>query len=100
MFDYQRIVDDIRSSLSSTSVEGVDFLRAATADYAVACDEVNERLRQCGALLHKGLRSEAIQLCEMEPNLLEVAASLDFPERSQWDQLAPVSVSSRLRPCC
>ena len=51
MLDYQRIVDDLRSSLSCYCAEGDDFLRAAAADYSVACDEVNERLHQCGALL-------------------------------------------------
>ncbi len=84
MLDYQRIVDDVRSSLFSNSPEGVDFLRSAAADYAVACDEINERLRRCGALLKQGLRSEAIQLAEIEPNLLDLVATLDFPEREQW----------------
>jgi len=88
MLDYQRIVDDVRSSLYSHSAEGMDFLRAAAADYSVACDEVNERLRQCGSLLRKGLRSEAIQLCEIDPNALDVVAILDFPERDQWIELS------------
>jgi hypothetical protein len=87
MLDYQRIVDDVRSSMFSNSMEGVDFLRAAAADYAVACDEINERLRRCGALLRQGLRSEAIHLAEIEPNLLDVVATLDFSERGQWEQV-------------
>ena len=87
MLDYQRIVDDVRSSLFSNSPEGVDFLRSAAADYSVACDEVNERLRRCGALLKKGLRSEAVQLGEIDPNLLDTVATLDFPERQQWVEL-------------
>ncbi|HEV2971294.1 MAG TPA: hypothetical protein VGY55_15065 [Pirellulales bacterium] len=87
MLDYQRIVDDVRSSMFSNSMEGVDFLRSAAADYSVACDEVNERLRRCGSLLRQGLRSEAIQLAEIEPNLLDLVATLDFPERSQWEQV-------------
>jgi hypothetical protein len=88
MLDYQRIVDDVRSSLYSHSAEGLDFLRAAAADYSVACEEVNERLRHCGALLRQGLRSEAIQLAEIDPNLLDVVAILDLPERDQWLDLA------------
>jgi hypothetical protein len=88
MLDYQRIVDDVRSSLYAYSAEGIDFLRAAAADYSVACDEVNERLRQCGSLLRQGLRSEAIQLGEIDPNVLDVAAILDFPERDDWIELA------------
>ena len=88
MLDYQRIVDDVRSSLYSHSAEGMDFLRAAAADYSVACDEINERLRQCGSLLRKGLRSEAIQLNEIDPNALDVVAIFDFPERDQWIELS------------
>ena len=72
----------------SNSMEGVDFLRSAAADYSVACDDVNERLRRCGALLRQGLRSEAIQLADIEPNLLDLVATLDFPERRQWEEVA------------
>jgi hypothetical protein len=88
MLDYLHIVDDIRSTLDSQSVDAVDFLRAAAADYSMACDEANQRLSQCGALLRKGLRSEAIQLCEIEPNLLDAVAILDFTERPEWIETA------------
>jgi hypothetical protein len=86
MLDYQRIVDDVRSSLGSADGDELDFLCAAAADYSVACDEVNERLHQCGSLLRQGLRSEAIQLADTEPNLLDLVALLDFPEREQWSE--------------
>ena len=88
MLDYQRIVDDLRSSLSCYCAEGDDFLRAAAADYSVACDEVNERLHQCGELLRRGLRSEAIQVANIEPNLLDAVALLDFPERAEMAEAA------------
>jgi DNA-binding FrmR family transcriptional regulator len=87
MLDYQRIVDDVRSALINNGQDGDDFLHGAAADYSLAIDEVNERLRQCGAFLRKGLRSEAIQLCEVEPNLLDVVGILDFPERDTWNEL-------------
>jgi hypothetical protein len=87
MLDYQRIVDDVRSALFNNGQDGDDFLQGAAADYSLAIDEANERLRQCGALLRKGLRSEAIQLCEVEPNLLDVVEILDFPERDTWKEL-------------
>ncbi len=88
MFDYQRIVDDVRSALATAGPETVDFMRLAAADYMVACDEVNDRLRKCGELLRKGLRSEAIYLADLEPNLLDAVAALDFPEYDQWKQVA------------
>ena len=87
MLDYQRIVDDVRSVLFIDSRDGDDFLQGAAADYSLAIDEANERLRQCGTLLRKGLRSEAIRLCEVEPNLLDVVEILDFPERDNLNEL-------------
>ena len=48
---------------------------------------MNERLRRCDGFLRRGLRSEAIQLAEIEPVLLDFVAMLDFPERPQWNEL-------------
>ncbi len=62
-------------------------LRAVAGEFSAACNEVNERLGQCGEWLHKGLRGEALQLCETEPNLLEAVALLDFAELEPWRQL-------------
>ena len=87
MLDYQRILDDVQISLDSTSGETLDLLRSAAGDYRLACEEVNERLRRCDGFLRRGLRSEAIQLAEIEPVLLDVVAMLDFPERPQWSAL-------------
>ena len=87
MLDYQRIVDDVRGALLNNADAGDDFLQAAAADYFLAVDEANQRLGACGALLRKGLRSEAIQLCEVEPNLLDVMQTLDFPEGQAWREL-------------
>jgi hypothetical protein len=84
MQDYQRIVDDLRGSLYAQDEQGMDFLRHVAAEYSLACDEVNDRLRKCGAFLRQGLRSEAIQFGENEPNLLDTVAILDFPERTDW----------------
>jgi hypothetical protein len=87
MLDYQRIADDVRGMLFTGGQEEPDFLRATAADYSLAVDQVNERLRQCATLLHKGLRSEALQLCEIEPNLLDLVAVLDFSDRLQWAEM-------------
>lgn len=87
MLDYQRIIDDVHSALFDNGQNQEDFLQGVAADYSLAIDEANERLRQCGTLLRKGLRSEAIQLCEVEPNLLDVVQTLDLPERESWNEL-------------
>jgi hypothetical protein len=65
-----------------------DGLRETAAAYREACQAINQRLRRCEEFLAKGLRSEALHLAEAEPPVLDTLASLDFPERSQWDELA------------
>lgn len=83
MIDYQRVVEDLRNALYAASAGQAESLPATAEAYSQACHAINERLRQCGALLRQGLRSEAIQQCELEPNLLDLVAMLDFPERQQ-----------------
>jgi hypothetical protein len=87
MIDYQRTIDNIRSILASAAPPSMENVWAVAVEYADACDAVNERLRGCGQLLRDGLRSEAIQRCEMEPNLLNLMATLDFPESYTWTAL-------------
>ncbi len=90
MVDYQRIIDNIRSILASAETASLEFLSATAAEYAEACDHVNERLRKCSELLREGLRSEAIQQSEAEPNLLSLVATLDCPEVGEWTALLSV----------
>jgi len=87
MIDYQRTIDNIRSIVGSVGVTLPEAMAAAAAEYAQACEATNERLRKCGQLLNDGLRSEAIQQCEAEPNLLSLVATLDFPELPEWQVL-------------
>jgi len=87
METYQYYIDDIQSAVFSPETAEPDFLRDSAAQYAEACAEVNDRLREAARLLHRGLRSEALQLAEEEPNLLDTVASLDFPELPTWTEL-------------
>ncbi|MCA9015742.1 MAG: hypothetical protein KDA77_10465, partial [Planctomycetaceae bacterium] len=48
---------------------------------------INSRLRRCDALLGQGLRSEAIQLAEQEPDVLTAVSYLDFAEWDEWADL-------------
>ena len=45
------------------------------------------RLEQVDALLQKGLRTEAIELADLEPNLNDLLTALDFPELVPWNDL-------------
>ncbi len=84
MIDYQRIAEDIRTAVACNGREARTLLAESAADYAAAAEEINSRLRQCAELLKKGLRSEALQLCEREPNLLDIVGTLDLPELAEW----------------
>jgi hypothetical protein len=88
MVDSHRTVDDIRAFLNGGNQTFRDGLRELASADADACREANERLRRCEEFLNKGLRSEAIQLAEIEPVLLDLLAVLDFPERSRWEELS------------
>jgi len=87
MPDYHQIVDQIRAFVQATDQTRTPVLDELAKAYAEACAEVSQRLVRCQRLLQQGLRSEAIQLAEAQPRLLDAVASLDFPERAAWDEL-------------
>jgi hypothetical protein len=84
MPDYQQLVDDIRSFLHSNDHALTESVKELAIAYTDACQDVNQRLRRCTDFLQQGLRSEAIQLAQAKPMLLDQLAVLDFPERSEW----------------
>ena len=87
MADYHQIVEQIRMALHAGD-SGVNGRLAGLASaYADACSEAAHRLARCHRLLQQGLRSEALQLAEDEPKLLDLLTVLDFPERAEWDDL-------------
>jgi hypothetical protein len=88
MIELQTIVDDIVSFLQSANRTEDDRLRQVAAKYATACEEANIRMRRCGELLKAGLHAEVVHLAEMQPRLLEIYATLDFPGREEWDEMA------------
>lgn len=84
MTDQHQIVEEIQRLFSATGDQDPERIGQAHAAYVEAVADVNRRLRQCEELLHNGHRSEAIQLCEGEPNLLDLVTILDFPECDSW----------------
>ena len=83
--DPAQIIDSILSILSSERDPEQHAVEQLNRQLTEALTPVNARLRRCDKLLHDGQRSQAIELCEVEPQLLDVVALLDFPERSVWD---------------
>tara|TARA_R110002073_G_scaffold73085_7_gene178787 strand:+ start:2522 stop:5428 length:2907 start_codon:yes stop_codon:yes gene_type:complete len=74
------IVELIRQSLAKRDGISEEVLRPLAASYATEVTRVNNRLSAAVQLLHKGLRSEAIQSVSMNPNAIDDAAKLDLPE--------------------
>jgi hypothetical protein len=87
MADYHQIVDEVRAFVQSSDQTRDGTFDSLASAYSEACVEVNQRMGRCHRLLQQGLRSEAIQLAESEPKLLDAIAALDFPERADWDEL-------------
>ncbi|MCL4191088.1 MAG: hypothetical protein KJZ87_05040 [Thermoguttaceae bacterium] len=87
MLDYQNIVDTCRALTVPGAEAPAEFVAAAAADYSLACQKVNARLSRCGELLRRGLRSEALQQADIDPNLVDLTGLLDFPEREAFLRL-------------
>ena len=75
-----QVVKKIRNQFEQPDGLSAEALAPLVVEYSSAVVEVNERLATCVGLLRKGLRSEALQRARMKPDLLEAAATLDFPE--------------------
>lgn len=84
MREIEAVIEQIQSMLAWEHDPEQEYMETLVADYSRSVSAANERLRQCEALLSKGLRTEAIQQCETEPNLLDLTAILDFPEVEYW----------------
>ena len=83
--DPGQIIDSIVSILSSEQDPASQTIERLNLELTEALAPINARLRRCEKLLNDGQRSQAIELCETDPPLLELVAQLDFPERSVWD---------------
>lgn len=78
------ITQKIRKQLEQSNGLTQERLEPLAVEYASAIAKVNERLAECVGLIRKGLRSEGLQRAKMAPNLLDIAAELEFPELAEW----------------
>lgn len=84
---YKRLVDAINELLDSSDQTLSPQMRDLAERYTASCREVNERLRRCEEYLSQGLVSEAIQLSEADPNLIDAAGTLDFERVDEFRDL-------------
>lgn len=87
MPDYQRVVTEVRGVLRSGNQTLTDQLRELSGQFAQVCASAANRLQRCEEYVFQGRRSEAVQLAEAQPVLMDVLAAINFPERPQWDEL-------------
>ena len=104
MSDLQQTVDELRFILQSDGesfllgIDPTEDFRQLVTAYAPYCKDCNRRLRKCDDALKQGLRSEALHLADASPNLLEVVAILDFPEREQLIEVLAAHSLSKPEP--
>lgn len=81
--EVRQTVNDIIRNYESEDLEQVidDDLQQRFVEIV---ESTNARLRRCDELLTSGLRSEAIQEAEREPNIFDLVAELDFAEWDAW----------------
>lgn len=85
MSDIHELIESIRVTLTSSLNYKQDELLELHEQLDGHIRSANKRLRECDSLLANGHRSEAIQLAEQEPNLLELVGYLDLPELLEWN---------------
>ena len=87
MADYRLVVEEIQSFLNANDQTFREEMRDLADDYAELVNNSNERLRRCKEFLDQNLRSEAIQLAEAEPKVVDVVSVLDFEQFAEWEEL-------------
>ena len=83
--EIHELLESVRVTLASSMNPNREELERLHSELDAEIRSANKRLRECDALLAEGHRSEAIQLAEQEPNLLELVSVLDFPELPEWN---------------
>ena len=84
MTEYQGIIDNIVAFVSSSQIVEAKGVPEWAEAYTELCHQTNERLRRCADALKRGLRSDAIQIADEEPNVLDLVSALDFPGVTEW----------------
>jgi hypothetical protein len=83
--EIHELLESVRVTLNSSMNPDRERLDRFHHELDAEIRSANKRLRECDTLLADGHRSEAIQLAEQEPNLLELVSILDFPELPEWN---------------
>jgi hypothetical protein len=85
--EIRKSVNVVRSFVNGSDQTIDEQIALRAADYAQACEAINDRLARCADLLEKGHRPEALALAEQSPDILEAVSILNFPELDEWQVL-------------
>lgn len=96
--DPQRIVDEIREFLDGADQTLSNKSIELSETHGNICRAINERLRRCQEHLRASLWTEATQLADAEPNLMELCSVLDFKERPAWNNICQLYDDMDLAP--
>lgn len=83
----QTLIERIKRMVGPDAVLSDDVLTEAMREYEEIVEKTNERLQECDELLRDGHRSQALQKCEVEPDLFRVIELFEFPQRQLWEAL-------------
>lgn len=84
MTELRQAVTAIAGYVESESMDVPDELKSASAIYAAACRQVNNRLAEAARLLQAWQLSEAVRQVEIEPDALKQYAELAFKNHGRW----------------
>ena len=85
--DVVDVVRTIQGILSRRAAPSEEELVDLANRHEELVEEVRTRLEKVERLLSQGLRTEAIEQAELDPNLNDVLTALDFPEVGPWNEL-------------
>ncbi|NMA42113.1 MAG: hypothetical protein GX946_01880 [Oligosphaeraceae bacterium] len=80
----QNLIQQLSKILENRQLDNQSLLEELAEQYAELCSQVNTRLLRCAEYLHKGLLSEAVHEAQSAPNLLELAALIQFEQARKW----------------
>lgn len=107
----QQFISQLQEFIHNGDLERTPVLEEFAEQFSELCHGVCERLRRCSEYLEKGMRSEAVHEAQSPPDLLELAALVQFPELKKWRNICldmelsmfpdiPQEVIERLREAC
>ena len=86
----REFLERLRKSLQAQKLAADGELPELLAEFGRRSEAVNARLRECFYLIKGGRYFNAVALAEREPNLLELCALLEIPERDLLASVAQV----------